>query len=237
MFDFIRIGPDDPRIDDIYRLRYKVYIEEWGFERPEDHPKGIECDAFDEYSSHYAAIRQDDGLLIGTVRVIRYSESGFPILHHSAIDRDMSGFDLLKAGEISRLAICKEFRQRVSDKIMFEGHDVSRLREDPALVERRRIDRDIVLGLYRCVYQECMEEGLTHILAVMANGLQFLLKRAGLVFEPIGPEVDYHGKRTPYIGDVRTMLSQIAAWNPELYRCFLQVSRGVRIDQPHSAIG
>jgi N-acyl amino acid synthase of PEP-CTERM/exosortase system len=230
MFDFVRIGRNDPRIDDIYRLRYKVYIEEWGFERPEDHPKGIESDAFDEHSSHYAAIRQDDGFLIGTVRVIRYSESGFPLLRHSIIEKDLSGIDLLQAGEISRLAICKEYRQRVSDKIVFEGHDISQFREDPSLVERRRIDRDIVLGLYRCVYQECIEEGLTHILAVMAHGLQFLLKRAGLEFEAIGPEVDYHGKRTPYIGEVRTMLARIAERNPELYKCFLQFSGVTRTD-------
>jgi N-acyl amino acid synthase of PEP-CTERM/exosortase system len=41
---------DDDKLRTVYRLRYKVYCEEWGFERPEDYPDGLETDIFDKRS-------------------------------------------------------------------------------------------------------------------------------------------------------------------------------------------
>ena len=42
-------------LEEVYRLRYKVYCEEWGFERIENHPGERETDEFDEYSVHFIA--------------------------------------------------------------------------------------------------------------------------------------------------------------------------------------
>jgi hypothetical protein len=55
--------------------------------------------------------------------------------------------------------------------------------------------------------------GLKYWYAVMARGLFLLLKRRGIVFEPIGPEVEYHGLRRPYLGTIE----DIKRSNPELF--------------------
>lgn len=221
-FDFVKIPKESPLIEDVYRLRYKVYCDEWGFEKPEDHPGGIEVDGFDSYSSHFAAIeKKDSGQLIGTVRIILHSPHGFPIEHHCVIDADLSGIDRSCLGEISRFAVSKEYRRRHTDRIMFDGEEHNEEVERRHAVERRKSDHDIVLGLYSCVYRESQERGLTHLYAVMADGLQFLLRRAGVSCERIGPSVEYHGRRTPYLFSVQEVLRNLEEKNPELYTLFL----------------
>lgn len=220
-FDFVKIPKGSPMLEEIYRLRYKVYCDEWGFERPEDHPARIECDLFDDHSSHFAAIRKDSGQLIGTVRIILNSPRGFPIEHHCAIDADLNGIDRERIAEISRFAVSKEYRRRLTDRIMFDGEDYNEQVERRHAVERRKSDHDIVLGLYSCVYRESLERGLTHLYAVMADGLQFLLRRAGVLCERIGPSVEYHGRRTPYLFSVEQVLRNLAEKNQELYARFM----------------
>src|SRR5690242_16009495 len=113
MFEFRKIGRSDPLLRDVYGPRYRVYCLEWGFERDEDCPQDefgkLEKDGFDEHSVHFAAIRKNDGGVIGTIRVVLDSEKGFPIEEHCQIDMDMSRVDRRKLGEISRLAVSKQY--------------------------------------------------------------------------------------------------------------------------------
>jgi hypothetical protein len=56
----------------------------------------------------------------------------------------------------------------------------------------------------------------------MARGLYLLLKRVGILFEPIGPAMNYHGLRTPYLGRIDTMLQELTKRNPDLYAEFMR---------------
>ena len=58
----------------------------------------------------------------------------------------------------------------------------------------------------------------------MTKGLYILLKRFGIDFEPIGKPVDYHGIRTPYLGDIKKIEHEVSIKNPELYEEF---TRGI----------
>ncbi len=118
MFEFRKVDQDKQLLDEIYRLRYKVYCDEWGFEKPEDHPDGIEIDDYDKHSAHFAAFWEDGGSMIGTVRLIRSSESGFPLFRHCTVDADLSFLREDAMGEISRLAISKELRRRRPDRAL-----------------------------------------------------------------------------------------------------------------------
>lgn len=222
MFDFRKVEDDPQLMDEIYKLRYKVYCDEWGFERPEDHPDGIEIDDFDKHSVHFAAFREEDGRMIGTVRLICSSEMGFPLFSHCSVDADLSFLGEHAVGEISRLAISKELRRRRPDKALYDG-EMQELEEDTtplAIRERRKNENAIVLGLYRCLYKESIERGMTHLYAVMARGLFLLLKKISINFSQIGPEVEYHGSRTPYILDLAQMMIDLKEKNPQLYMCF-----------------
>ena len=224
-FEFRKISRNDPLISEVYKLRYKVYCDEWGFEKPEDHPGGIEKDDFDQYSVHMVALTKDRKELIGTMRLILASELGFPLEGHCKITTDLSAIPRERIGEISRLAISKDYRKRAGDRLIYdrgESEEHAFKRSDTA--EKRLCEYAIISGLYTCMYKESVSLGLTHWFAVMAKGLSILLNRLSVTFTPIGPEVYYHGVRTPYIGQIDEIVSTVTRENPEFFRSYLSGS-------------
>ncbi len=212
-FLFRTIPKADPIINEVYRLRYKVYCEEWGFENPEDHPGGLETDEYDPYSVHLGAFSQENGQLIGTIRLIMNSEHGFPIEKYCSFSSDISLPDRNKVAEISRLAVSKEFRKRAVDRLLYnDGQEAQVPREEyREIEEKRKQEFHIIMGLYICMYMESKKIGLTHWYAVMAKGLRILLKRMNIQFSPIGPEVEYHGLRVPYLGVIDDIITNVSS--------------------------
>ncbi|KAF0182314.1 MAG: putative long-chain N-acyl amino acid synthase [Nitrospirae bacterium] len=203
----------------IYELRYQVYVNEWHYERSADHPGGIEKDVYDQHSLHFMAF--SDNVLIGTVRIIKNSQIGFPHERHCVITSDLSGVDRDKMGEISRLAVSKDFRRRSYDKDLFEGGNPP---EDMFLSDNdvRRKRHEIIIGLFKAMYRESKAIGLTHWIVVTARALQILLRRLGIHFEQIGPDVDYHGTRTPYLICIANVERHLAETNCELLQEFIE---------------
>jgi N-acyl amino acid synthase of PEP-CTERM/exosortase system len=222
LFEFAKAPQGSSLLDEVYRLRYKVYVEEWGFEKKEDHPDGIEMDEYDEHSVHFVVKRKDVDGIIGTIRMITCSDKGFPIEKHCKIETDLSAFDRNRFGEISRLAVSKDYRKRSTDSVYFDGKVVEENAIANMFSGNRKMSNDIVLGLYKCIYKESLERRNQCILAVMARGLYLLLKRVGILFEPIGPAMNYHGLRTPYLGRIDTMLQELTKRNPDLYAEFMR---------------
>lgn len=131
-----------------YAVRYAVYVEEKGFEPPND--SGLESDALDEMALHIGIRSLRDahntirGDIVGTVRIIPYGS----------------------VGEISRFCILAEHRcpgavQQLIDALRFASE-----------------------GWH-----------LTHWVALMEPRLFRLLSKYGVQFTPIGPLLDYRGKR------------------------------------------
>ena len=112
-------------LQDTYNLRYQVYINEWQFERPDDHPVGLEYDDYDAHSVHFYARCKRENKVIGTVRTILNSELGFPIERHFALIEMPQVVNRDTVGEISRLAVSKEFRRRAIDNALFEAGSFS----------------------------------------------------------------------------------------------------------------
>jgi hypothetical protein len=54
----------------------------------------------------------------------------------------------------------------------------------------------------------------------MTKGVVMLLNKMGLTFDVIGDPVDYHGIRTPYLGDITKMEQNMMDTHPEVYREF-----------------
>jgi N-acyl amino acid synthase of PEP-CTERM/exosortase system len=193
----------------IFRLRYQVYCLEWGFEREQDHPGGLECDAYDPHAVHISAriggaLESD---IIGTSRIILGSRiDPFPIVRHCSFFPDFVPPDRNTSGEISRLAVSKHYRRRAIDKMIFSHGEEpeSTLKEICGSddMDRRKSENEIVAGIYMQLYAESKRLGITHWYAVMARGLFLLLKRWGVIFHLIGPELDYHGWRGPYLAEI-----------------------------------
>jgi N-acyl amino acid synthase of PEP-CTERM/exosortase system len=120
------------------------------------------------------------------------------------------------------LAISKELRRRGPDRALYDD-GIRELEEEyiPISVkERRKNENAIVLGLYRCLYKESLDKGITHWYAVMARGLYLLLKKISIIPRQIGPEVNYHGLRAPYLLDLVQIMDYLKEKNPCLYHHF-----------------
>jgi len=188
----------------IYRLRYQVYCQECAFIRAEDHPQGLEHDSFDHYSAHFAAM--DNQGMVGTVRLILNSDFGFPIQDFSqeGFNHFTKGIPKRCIGEISRLVISKNYqrRTRLSKTAMaMRHHPVNEIHPRQYISDFHQI----AAGMYRMLYQECMDRDLTHTFALMARSLVKLLRLQGFDWQPIGKEVDFFGPVRPYMLDLKTI--------------------------------
>ena len=98
-------------LEAIYRLRYQVYVDEWGFEKPEDHCFGLETDVYDQHSVHVYACSAHTGNVIGTARLILNSNLPFPVEQFFEIQDFPSGTALKKVSEISRFSLFKKLKK------------------------------------------------------------------------------------------------------------------------------
>ncbi len=227
VFQVVQSQPDYTQIlEAVYRLRYQVYVEEWGFESPDDHPEGLEKDVFDQHSIHLYACSAAEDNIIGTARIIMGSDRPFPIEQHFDLNDSAINAPRNKIAEISRLAISKEFRRRAIDRFIFsKDHSHSEAQELQQTMpsssvegERRKCEHELIRGIYLLLYRESLQVGLTHWYAVMARGLQVILGRWGIPFKQIGPEQEYHGLRAPYALSIRDLEKHLEKKNPELLK-------------------
>ena len=215
---------------EIFKLRYDVYVSEFGFEKKEDHPSGLEEDIFDPHSVELAAIEQIDDItekVIGTIRLILHSELGFPIENVAPIGFIGEKPSIEKIAEISRLTISREYRRRQGDGLygvesylkVSEGGSLPNRGRPPK--ERVRIQPYLILGLLKELYQISKKLGITHWYMITEKKLWYALKRFDLIFSQIGEPVEYHGTRIPYIGIIDEIEKHLRKKHVALYKNFL----------------
>ncbi|MCD8546901.1 MAG: GNAT family N-acetyltransferase [Aeromonadaceae bacterium] len=93
-------------LEQIYRLRYRVFCLEQGCFNAEEFPSRLEQDAYDDYASHLVA-EDEQGQLMGCVRLIDEScPLGLPITSHPHMAGQLPG----GCAEVSRLALLPQAR-------------------------------------------------------------------------------------------------------------------------------
>ena len=180
----------------------------------------MEYDDYDAHSVHFYARCKSENKVIGTVRTILNSDLGFPIERHFELTEKLEDVDKGSIGEISRLAVSKEYRRRAIDNALFESgpfvpNTLPRYMDDGRDI-RRHCEHELVRGLYLLLYRDSKQRGLTHWYAVMAKGLFVILKRWGIPFVQVGPAKDYHGFRAPYLVGIDSVEQELKKTNPEL---------------------
>ena len=115
-YDRFRFGQvtDDDVLKDTFRMRYEVYVDEFGFEDEADHPNGLETDAYEKESIHFACLNETDSV-VATIRLVLHSAKGFPIEHATKLNFPGEKPEPDKTGEISRLTVTKDLRRRKED--------------------------------------------------------------------------------------------------------------------------
>ena len=76
----IQLATTETQRKAVFRIRYRVYCEEFGYERPEDFPDRRERDCFDAHSLHCLITHRRSGHPAGCVRLVCASdEQALPI--------------------------------------------------------------------------------------------------------------------------------------------------------------
>lgn len=218
---------DDESLRQALHLRYQVYCVEHPFEKP-DGSNEIERDEFDAYSAHSLLLsqRQPD-VVVGTVRLVLPKpgepEALFPIEQHCGKYFDKELFDTTtlpraSTAEISRFAISKEFKKRLMDnEYPWGASQLSEQQSAEMKAMEQRIIPHITLGLFLAIVRMSVRHNITHWYAVMEPALVRLLKRFSINFVPIGPMVDYHGKRQPCVAAIAEVLASMEVNCPEVW--------------------
>jgi N-acyl amino acid synthase of PEP-CTERM/exosortase system len=215
---------------EIFKLRYDVYVSEFGFEKKEAHPSGLEKDIYDPHSVELAAIEQTDAetqIVIGTIRLILHSEHGFPIENAAPINFTAEKPPIDKIAEISRLAIRKDYRRRHGDGLYGvksytkASEEETSLNPDSSQNVKVRIQPYLILGLFKEMYHVSKKLGITHWYMITEKKLWYALKRFDLIFSQIGEPVDYHGLRIPYLGIIEEIEKNLMKNHMGFYQDFL----------------
>ncbi len=210
---------EDRELAEIYALRYQVYCLEREFLAALDYPDGLEYDDDDVRSAHFAA-RNADGVAVGTARLV-FNRPGqrFPFEQHCPPFTDFACPAPELAVEVSRLAVSKAYRRRAGDTP--DGVNEQEIRERPFTAppggtEKRANAPLLVLGLYREMYRYSRAHGIRYWYAAMERSLTRVLAHYGFAFQAIGPESDYYGPVSPYIGDLQSIERDLEHSNPDL---------------------
>lgn len=188
---------------DTQRLRYEVYCREFGFERDEDCPGGLETDVFDAQALHCLIRHRASAEVAGCVRLVHLAggspQTRLPVATYCAAA--LEGADLhpdnLPADEvceISRLAVSAGFRRRFSEQetqlgnMDAAGVDSANARSFPLLA----------VALFMAARFMMLHCARPHVFTTMEPRLARMLERTGLHFRRLGPVVDYHGRRAAY---------------------------------------
>lgn len=205
-FDYfsLELADRDELLDESFRLRYQVYVDEMHFERAEDFPTGREHDPFDPRALTVLLRHNASGLVMGCVRLIVADPADiarpfpFEIVAGEQIARRSEVFlrtPRKRVGEVSRLAVAKEFRRRKSDQEMglFAVQELGSFTEDS-----RRRNIPPALGLVFAAAWLGVEVGLQAVFVMMELRLARLLRSLGLSFNQVAEPVEYHGLRAPF---------------------------------------
>lgn len=201
-FQVVRADTERLR-DEVHRIRFEVYCRELGFEDAGTFPDGRERDRFDGRSLHCLLLHRPSGRYAGCVRLILadWANPGAPFPLELACASRLHGAGLRPSaarkrfGEISRLAVLSDFRRRRGESEVPEG-----VVPEPTDVGEgeRRVFPHIALGLYLASACLGLEAGLDTVFAMMEPRLARRLRHYGIVFEPVGEVIDYHGRRGPF---------------------------------------
>lgn len=196
---------DSPELrEEVYRIRYEVYCQEFKFERAADFSDGLEQDVFDAQRSHHCLLlHRESGLFAGCVRLVTNHHDNLdePLPFEEGCNISLNNPDIApmleqrsKIGEISRLAVPSTFRRRRGDPCSPIGElaipDFSR--------NERRCFPHIPMGLYLAAAAIGLKKNLDGVFAVMELRLVRHLRRFGIVFEQASDVIDYHGQRAVF---------------------------------------
>lgn len=213
-----------------FRLRYRVYCLEFGYEPKDRFPDGQEFDAFDESSWHALVVHRESGDAAACVRLVpavtargnRLLPFEKNCLQHLNRERiEALNVPRETVCEISRLAVDRSFRRRRGEELTRFGY----AHHFDFTKEEARILPLIAVSAYLAATALTELTSRRNVFAMMETFLPRLMSRVGIRFEKVGDDIDYHGLRAPYFIRTESALESMAGDLTALYegiRCGLR---------------
>ncbi len=245
----VNIATDEKELKEIFKLRYRVYCQEWGFDKQMNHSSEIVNDSFDEKAIHFVA-RDESRAMVGAIMLILDSSEGYPIEKHCELTINKDELPRDRLAEIARLVIHRDYRRRSEDKYIY-GHDEERRsigsynfpqnlrrantgfrraddkyrhkqggRRPAESYSDRRRRHELLISLFKAVYQESKRRNITHWYSFLTKGILILLNSFGFDFHEIGDPVEYHGICTAYLTQIEKVDQEMESKSTEMYNEF-----------------
>lgn len=197
-FELVPALDDDLR-EQVFRVRHSVYCEDLGWEPVR--ANGLETDAFDPQSIHCLLRHVPTGAMVGTTRLILADDDPSHELPVESSCRDTINRQLLdprvlprlQVGEVSRLAVARQFRQRKG-----EAETAGGVSEDD-FMPRGAMSRFpfIPVALYMGAAAVAQRLGREYVLVLTEPRLALHFSRIGFDIQKIGEGIEHRGLREP----------------------------------------
>lgn len=196
-----------------YHLRYKVYHVETGWERGNRVVRNcLERDRYDAFSKHFLVRDRLTHEWVGGMRLVVSSFDQLPLARVCNLDE--SGdveYDQTRCVEVSRLFVLPDYRCGRRRGGSLEGEDGHR---------GKGYHYEVMLGLIRAARMYGLNEGLTSWYFLVEPSLARSIRRMGIDLHGCGPEVEYHGVRRPYYGEVANCFERIFSASSDISTMF-----------------
>ncbi|CAA0123489.1 Uncharacterised protein [Halioglobus japonicus] len=211
------------QLESVYKVRYRVYCEEFHYEPADACPNKMETDEFDTHAVHSLVVHKASGMPAGCARLVKADEQCLMPMEKycaEAIDQEViRSFDGRRDTlcEFSRLGVDGAFRRR-------PGEHESRFGEISALEFSTREQRTFPLVAMATILSAlALSEliGRPNCFAMMEPFLPRLLRRSGLLARPAGQKIEYHGTRSPFYWETREGVSTLESDYKEFYDAIL----------------
>jgi N-acyl amino acid synthase of PEP-CTERM/exosortase system len=220
---------DETMKEDVGRIRYRVYCEEFGYEDKSAFPSGIELDDFDHQSQHCLVIHKASATPAGCVRVVRGNGNNllpFEKFCSDSLDKDFFEQNQMpreSMSEVSRLAVDGLFRRRAGEQATrYGGVHISDLSQ-----QEQRTFPLIAVSCFLAATALTDLMDCNNAFAMMEPFLPRMLARSGIHFTKVGQDIDYHGLRAPYFVTTQAAVDNMA---PELRELYEAIYSRVKVD-------
>lgn len=221
-FKLVRADTEELR-GKAYRLRYKVYCDENGFEwtNPEQY---IETDGYDDRSVHYILMHRVSGETVGTLRVVLpnddHPSQSLPVQQscdHPLLQDDLR---ILSLCEISRFCTAPRFRQREGDGrylSSYSAQDIGSGYVQNSLVFARRTIPYAPAALMQGAFEAALQARIMDCVWMVEPAHIPSLHMLGFPYSALGPKVDHHGGLQPIIFNIKHVLDNMKRVAPHCW--------------------
>ncbi len=176
-----------------------------------------------------AALDKSDHV-VGTIRMILNSPLGLPALKQIAAHYQDKNPCSSKIAEVSRFALTRAIRGKAGSHGFRElEYYLNKVALSGAPVPVAGLDNRVIvlLGLIHQMFAVMQQVQISEFYIMTERRLWVLLKRQGIRFHQVSPEINYHGQRACYLARVKEVAEPILGFRRALAQALVQTATDI----------